>query len=309
MSKKLVTKVRIILDRSGSMQSIADQAVKNFNEQIQQMKANSDTQEIYCSLITFNGEVFEHLWDKPASELEEAEEGTYVTTGSTALYDALGYSINKNKETTEDPDSDVVYLYYIISDGDENASKKYNQNSIAKLIKQCNEEGNYTFTYMGCDRKYVEEVSRGLNIPISNCAVWSASNSYEADVTLTAASMKNNNFYSGRTKGLRSMTNFHSDSSQIEDYTEGVSSSVQPPDLVAMSASGNSSGNVVNLQSLGFATSSVVGASSNSARTCGNASNSRGFTSTSCSTGKCKTKKTNPKDENGVFLKSTKVAL
>lgn len=308
MSKKLVTKVRIILDRSGSMQSIADQAVKNFNEQIQQMKANSDTQEIYCSLITFNGEVFEHLWDKPASELEEAEEGTYITTGSTALYDALGYSINKNKETTEDPDSDVVYLYYIISDGDENASKKYNQNSIAKLIKQCNEEGNYTFTYMGCDRKYVEEVSRGLNIPISNCAVWSANNSHEADATLTAASMKYDNFYSGRTKGVRSVMNFHSDSSQVEDYTEGISSSVQHPDLVAITSSG-----AVSLQSLGFgATSSAVGSytsgvgvSSNPIRTCGNtvkpSSNSRG-----CASGKCKT---NPKDENGVFLKSTKVSL
>lgn len=308
MSKKLVTKVRIILDRSGSMQSIANQAVKNFNEQIQQMKANSDTQEIYCSLITFNGEVFEHLWDKPASELEEAEEGTYITTGSTALYDALGYSITKNKETTEDPDSDVAYLYYIISDGEENASRKYTQQDVSRMIKQCNEEGNYTFTYMGCDKKYVEEVAKGINIPVSNCAVWSANNSYEADATLTRASSKYEGFYNCRSAGVKSLTTFHSDSSKVEDYTEGISSTSAPAvDLVALSTSGASNGNMLNLQSFGVGNSSFgIGSQSNCS---GSNSNLRGFTSTSCSTGKCKKDKATPKNENGVFLKATKVSL
>lgn len=292
MSKKLKTYVRIILDKSGSMALIANQAVLNFNEQVQQMKMNSDTQEIYCSLITFNGEVFEHLWDAPAKDLEEAAEGTYLTGGSTAFYDALGYTINKTKEVASkniDPDVDNAYLFYIISDGEETSSKKYTQQSISKLIDSCNEEGNWTFTYMGCSKHYVEKVAKDINIPLANCAVWSNNNNYEAAQTLNAASSKLGGYYTSRSKGTRSMTDFHSDTNDLTDYSEGivetsltndVVSSLGIQDLVAVNQN-YSADNISNVRSI---------------------SNKRCKSSVCCSNSACDNK-------NGVFTKSTKATL
>lgn len=289
MSKKLKTYVRIILDKSGSMGCIANQAVQNFNEQVQQMKINSDTQEIYCSLITFNGEVFEHLWDAPAKDLEEAAEGTYITGGGTAFYDALGYTINKTKQTALeniDLDSDNAYLFYIISDGEENASKKYKQDSISKLIDSCNEEGNWTFTYMGCSKQYVEKVAKDINIPLANCAVWSNNNYYEAAHTLTAASSKLGGYYNSRSKGTRSVADFHSGSNDLTDYSEGVTADVLPQnDLVS---------------SLGFQNTAA-----NQSFSTNSASNVRSMSNKRCRSSNCCSKFN--KDE--VFNKCTKATL
>lgn len=297
MSKKLKTYVRIILDKSGSMSSIANQAVLNFNEQVQQMKINSDTQEIYCSLITFNGEVFEHLWDAPAKDLEEAAEGTYVTGGGTAFYDALGYTINKTKQVASeniDPDVDNAYLFYIISDGEENSSIKYKQDSISKLIDSCNEEGNWTFTYMGCSKEYVEKVARSINIPIANCAVWSNSNNYEAAHTLNAASSKLDMYYSSRSKGTRSMADFHSDTNSLTDYSEGITATSVTGDVLNQN-------NVVS--SLGIQNL----AANQSFSACNNTSNIRSMSNKCCkSSASCSDSACN---KDGVFTKSTKATL
>lgn len=295
MSKKLKTYVRIVLDKSGSMSSIANQAVLNFNEQVQQMKMNSDTQEIYCSLITFNGEVFEHLWDAPAKDLEEAAEGTYVTGGGTAFYDALGYTINKTKQIASeniDPDVDNAYLFYIISDGEENSSTKYTQESISKLIDSCNEEGNWTFTYMGCSKKYVEKVAKNINIPLANCAVWSNNNNYEAAYTLNAASSKLGGYYTSRSKGTRSMADFHSDTNNLTDYSEGIVGSSLTPDVLSQGGTVSSLG----IQDLALA------AINNSFST----GNARSMSATRCKSSNCCS---TSKNKDGVFTKSTKATL
>lgn len=301
MSKKLKTYVRIILDKSGSMCSIANQAVLNFNEQVQQMKMNSDTQEIYCSLITFNGEVFEHLWDAPAKDLEEAAEGTYVTGGGTAFYDALGYTINKTKQVASEninPDVDNAYLFYIISDGEENSSTKYTQQSISKLIDSCNEEGNWTFTYMGCSKQYVEKVAKDINIPLANCAVWSNSNNYEAAHTLTAASSKLGGYYTSRSKGTRSMADFHSDTNNLTDYSEGIAGIA----ATSVTADVLSQNNVVS--SLGVQDLAALNQSF-SADNARSMSNKRCVSSTCCS----KSTKSMSSNKDGVFTKSTRATL
>lgn len=295
MSKKLKTYVRIILDKSGSMASIANQAVLNFNEQVQQMKMNSDTQEIYCSLITFNGEVFEHLWDAPAKDLEEAAEGTYVTGGGTAFYDALGYTINKTKQIASeniDPDVDNAYLFYIISDGEENSSTKYTQQSISKLINSCNEEGNWTFTYMGCSKYYVEKVAKDINIPLANCAVWSNNNNYEAAYTLNAASSKLGSYYDSRSKGTRSMADFHSDTNNLTDYSEGIAATSVTADVLSQN-------NVVS--SLGIQDLAALNQSFS-------AGNVRSMSNKCCVSSSCCSKSASD-NKDGVFTKSTKATL
>ena len=166
------TYVTMILDQSGSMCGTKAQAVQGYNEQVQQMKLNSKEQDIFCSLITFNGNVFEHLWCEPAEKLTEAAADDYNTSGTTAMRDAVGYAIEKLQRTT-DSKEDVAYLVVIISDGEENASRHYSVEALRELKDSVDKTGKWTFTYMGCNDKYLKKVAQEMNIPISNVAKWS----------------------------------------------------------------------------------------------------------------------------------------
>lgn len=234
---KMKTRVVVILDQSGSMGGTKAQAVQGYNEQIQQMKLNSKDQEILGSLITFNGEVFEHLWDVPADELTEATAEDYKTEGSTAMRDAVGYAINKLTKTADPNDTDVAYLVVIISDGEENASKHYNSEALAELKESVDRTGKWTFTYMGCDDRYLKKVAKELNIPISNVAKWSNSCPELAAHGQHMNAVKMRGFYTNRAKGVTTQACVQSnDVSCLADYTSDVGDAVniasdlwQPP--------------------------------------------------------------------------------
>jgi uncharacterized protein YegL len=200
MTKKK-TYVAIILDRSGSMQSTKLQAVQSYNEQVQQMKQNAKDQEIFSSLVTFNGDVFEHLWCEPAEKLQESSAENYFPDGATAMRDAIGYTIDKLQATTK-ADDDTAYLVLIISDGEENSSKKYTVGALNEQIRSLQRTGKWTFTYMGCSEQYLEEISRQTSIPVSNMAVWSNSTREKARYCFRATNAKIGSYYTERAKGM-----------------------------------------------------------------------------------------------------------
>jgi uncharacterized protein YegL len=216
------TYVTIILDQSGSMCDTKAQAVQGYNEQVQQMKLNSKDQDIFCSLITFNGEVFEHLWCEPADKLTEATAGDYNTEGSTAMRDAVGYAIEKLQRTT-DAKEDVAYLVVIISDGEENTSRHYSVEAIRELKDSVDKTGKWTFTYMGCDDKYLNKVAAEMNIPISNVAKWSNSTHRAAAHGQHMNAVKMKSYYGARAKGVTAQNCVYSeDACKLADFTEDV---------------------------------------------------------------------------------------
>lgn len=220
---KLKTYVTMILDQSGSMSGTQAQAVQGYNEQVQQMKLNAKEQDIYCSLITFNGDVFEHLWCEPVDKLNEASAEDYKTEGSTALRDAVGYAIEKLKRTVTDPEAS--HLIVIVSDGEENASKHFSPQAFNELKDSVDRTGKWTFTYMGCDDKYLKKISNDMKIPLSNMAKWSNTSPELAALGLLRSAKKMDGYYKARAKGACASANVYSDvECCLSDFTvdEGV---------------------------------------------------------------------------------------
>lgn len=223
------THVVMIIDKSGSMHSIRRQAVENYNEQIQQMKENSKDQEITASLITFNGNVFEHLWRAPADGLEESDLDSFTTAGNTALYDAIGYTVTKIR--SEAPaDDDTAYLLIIISDGEENASIHYNSEQIRGMLEEVKATGRWTVSYMGCSAHQLETVAQSLNISPANMAVWSNASAEAASSSLRSSRSRQEGYYQMRTKGLSSTSNLYNDVDEVADFTQTVPPPSQTPD-------------------------------------------------------------------------------
>ena len=110
----------IILDASGSMESIYNQALSGVNETIQTIRmGQKDVPEFkqYLTLESFNSGK-DYLKVKysttPIDEVKELTHEDYSACGCTALYDAMGEMISelKRKVTPEDR-----VLVTVITDG------------------------------------------------------------------------------------------------------------------------------------------------------------------------------------------------
>lgn len=87
----------IILDESGSMQSIKKEAIDSVNETVQTIRSaekKNENQEHFVSLVTFNDDVKTVYDCVPAKEVKELTSETYHPDCCTALYDAMGMSLN-----------------------------------------------------------------------------------------------------------------------------------------------------------------------------------------------------------------------
>jgi len=157
----------IILDKSGSMSSIAKAAIAGFNETIGGIRSAQerfkDTQEHFVSLMIFCNCEKTMVYDMvPVDKVKELTSKEYRPCCCTPLYDAMGISINalynaiKNKE-------DATAVVTVITDGLENASKEYSGSAIKALVERMKDEEGWNFAYIGTNQD-VTATSASLSI-------------------------------------------------------------------------------------------------------------------------------------------------
>lgn len=153
----------IILDESGSMQAIEKQAVSGLNETFETIRiAQKEHQEQrhFVSFVTFNSNQISIIMDrKPVESSKRITWNRYEPVSCTPLFDAMGQSINELKNHVAEED---VVLVTIITDGYENASKKYRGSDIKKLVCDLKEKG-WVFAYIGTNQD-VDAVADGMGI-------------------------------------------------------------------------------------------------------------------------------------------------
>jgi Mg-chelatase subunit ChlD len=155
----------IILDESGSMESIKGIIIQGFNEIVQTVKGvekDFPEQEHFISFVTFNGrgQKLLHFID-PVSKLEQIDDKRYQPDSSTPLFDAMGFSFTKLRQVLEGK-TDYDVLVTILTDGEENASKEYSGKTIKNLIDEL-KLNRWTFTYIGTDHD-VEKFAASISI-------------------------------------------------------------------------------------------------------------------------------------------------
>jgi hypothetical protein len=155
----------IILDESGSMETIKRPTISGFNEVVQTIKGAKEQfpdQEHFISLYTFNSDgIKSKLYCVPVAELEELTSRMYQPSSMTPLLDAIGTSVTKLKYDLAEEEN-VNVLVTILTDGLENASKEYNGKQIKALIDELKNKG-WTFTYIGANHD-VEQMAMSISI-------------------------------------------------------------------------------------------------------------------------------------------------
>ena len=162
MSKRIFN--LIIVDESGSMSIIREQALVGMNETIEtiiKMQEMHNEIEQRVSLLTFDSDHRRFIFDNaPAQRTHKLGYRDYNPGGATPLYDAIGLGISKVNALTGAEDNVLVT---IITDGYENCSAEYNLSMVKNLIEKLKQQ-NWTFTFIGTDNLDVEGMAHDMGI-------------------------------------------------------------------------------------------------------------------------------------------------
>ena len=155
---KKILDVVFVLDKSGSMSGSEDSTISSFNEYLEKEKKNNYKTRI--TTILFSDDYSYLYKGADVSKVSPLTRDDYFVGGCTALYDAIGSSINYIDRC----DTDKV-LFIIITDGYENASKEFDKEKIRRMIK---DHSNYEFVYIGAD---IDSYSSGGSIGIKSANI------------------------------------------------------------------------------------------------------------------------------------------
>lgn len=165
--KKVQVYNLIVLDKSGSMSTIANAAIAGFNETVggirSAQKQYAETQQHYVSLLPFCACSMEYVYDcVPVGEVQNLTSRDYQPCCCTPLYDAMGKGINDLLKKTKDVEGATV-IVTIITDGMENASHEYGGSAIKALVDRMRDEYGWNFAYIGTNQD-VHSVAVKLSI-------------------------------------------------------------------------------------------------------------------------------------------------
>jgi Mg-chelatase subunit ChlD len=156
----------IILDESGSMQSIHKPAIDGLNETLQSIqsaqKTHKELQEHFVTMVFFNSNGIRTIMeDRPVSKVTNLKMKEFNPNASTPLYDAMGISLSKLRCKLDEHEQNQV-LVTIITDGEENASKEYSGKMIKNLVSNLKVQG-WVFAYIGANQD-VDAVADSMSI-------------------------------------------------------------------------------------------------------------------------------------------------
>jgi hypothetical protein len=201
--KNKKTLYHFILDKSGSMGDVREKTVGMFNKQVETIKDLDEKyidQEYYTGLTTFNDQITHQVDFEPSSELGFLRYESYRPDGMTALYDAIGSSVNRISERfagmIENDKMSVVVI--VLTDGLENSSIRYNAAEIAGMIDNLERTEKWSFTILGADFD-ITSVSSKLNFQAASSKQYSKASYFEIEDDLVE-SIKS--YASKKSKGI-----------------------------------------------------------------------------------------------------------
>lgn len=177
MNKK--TLYHFILDKSGSMSNCTRETIAGFNAQLDTigaLQSEFPNQEFAISLTIFDNFSDHLIRERQADEFSRLTLADYRPNGQTALLDAIGESVNSIRmgHESEILANTISVVVIILTDGQENASRRFTYHEIASTIAALEETGNWTFTFLGADMDAVH-TSKMLNIRSENVVSFSKS--------------------------------------------------------------------------------------------------------------------------------------
>ena len=142
-TKLLPVEITLIVDRSGSMESIRKEVIGGINAFYEEQKKQPG--DAVVTFVQFDN-MYEVVFNiKPLKEVEPLTTETFVPRGMTALNDAIGRTL-----AGLDKDTKAPQMIMIMTDGEENSSREYTSDSVKKLVEEAKTRG-WSVIFMGAN--------------------------------------------------------------------------------------------------------------------------------------------------------------
>ena len=168
---KDATHIAVLLDRSGSMGDIKDDAIGGFNCFLKEQKAAGANATL--TLVQFDTESTDVVHESmPILEVPDLNHQTFQPRGGTPLLDALGQMIDSTgRALAAIPEANrpnkVVFV--VITDGQENSSHQHTKASVKERIDHQSSHYNWQFVFLGANQDAFDEAG-AVGIAMGNAA-------------------------------------------------------------------------------------------------------------------------------------------
>ncbi len=204
--------ITFVLDESSSMGSGRTETIAGVNQQIATLKKDFPMDgkiKAVVSFIKFASTVTPVFLNKTLDELTDINEQNYSPNGMTSMYDGVGLAIDELSKRDDIDSKSTSILLVVISDGQENNSRKYNSEQIANKVKELNETGRWTITYLGANQD-LSKVSKQTNLSLGNTQSFSTADKDSFSKGYVMASTSLHRYAESRSVGSMAMNDFYS---------------------------------------------------------------------------------------------------
>ena len=169
-----LTELVFILDRSGSMSGLEGDTIGGFNSLIEKQK--KEPGKCFVTTVLFDTDQ-QTLHDRvELQQIRPMTERDYTVRGCTALLDALGDAIRHIVQIhryARPEDVPARTTFVIMTDGMENASRRYNSAEVKRMIEHEKEKYGWEFLFLAANIDAVES-ARSIGIDADRAANYHA---------------------------------------------------------------------------------------------------------------------------------------
>lgn len=196
-----INHIMFVLDRSGSMgihqhtlPKVLDAVIGQLAEQSKQLD-----QETRISVVVFDDQIECTVYDKDVLRLPKGADLYLPPRNQTALIDATMLAI-EDLEMTPQKYGDHAFLMYVLTDGQENASRRYNSVQLRNKLSQL--PAHWTIGALVPDF-YAVATAKAQGFPAGNVATWSTTSATGAEEVGEVIKQATSSYMTARSQGVR----------------------------------------------------------------------------------------------------------
>lgn len=174
MTNKDKTELVLVVDRSGSMSTIKNDAEGGINSFIEeQKKAPGQATLTMCQFDT------EYEFVCKGTPIQDVVPYHLHPRGGTALNDAIGRTINETGQrlaALPEHERPALVIFLVVTDGEENSSREFTGPQIKQMIEHQRDKYNWNFNFLGTEES---SIGTARDLGFQNVAQYKGSNSSE----------------------------------------------------------------------------------------------------------------------------------
>lgn len=182
-SFKGMTHIAVVIDQSGSMESVKEEVVSGFNQWKSEVAKEGGNVQV--SVTLFDTRVYTPIISRSLCEvpvmalfrtgkidgIEDGQEAIfYHPNGMTTLLDSFMAAIKAVEPSVKKKDRVLVLT---ITDGRENSSRHHTKADVLSAIKDRTDRGNWTFTYLSADANAFADAG-SYGVTFGNTSIYTA---------------------------------------------------------------------------------------------------------------------------------------